>query len=246
MPALCHTWKRVDDRGVVSPRSDWSAGHLRIRSGTSSVLALGSVSRAPQIAPELTSKGCSRPSWRRDKGRTARSAPRTKYAASRTARKDFATRSAACCTASAPATAPSVATRERSGKVSSRTPRPPQPGLLPLHSHGLTARPSASPASTDDDGASPARCCREDLPGGGALRPGRLCRPSAWRRAARGASARSRTAQSTPPEPEPHSSLTDEDRERQGAVGDRGPCAASSARSDASSTPATSARRSRH
>jgi hypothetical protein len=31
MPALCHTRKRADDRAVVSPRSDWSAGHLRIR-----------------------------------------------------------------------------------------------------------------------------------------------------------------------------------------------------------------------
>jgi hypothetical protein len=81
MPALCHTWKRVDDRGVVSPRSDWSAGHLRIRSGTGSVLALGSVSRAPQIAPELTSKGCSGPGTLHraplvsPKGRTGRPGP---------------------------------------------------------------------------------------------------------------------------------------------------------------------------
>ena len=31
MAALCHTRKRADDRGVVSSRSGWSAGHLRIR-----------------------------------------------------------------------------------------------------------------------------------------------------------------------------------------------------------------------
>jgi hypothetical protein len=31
MPALCHTRTRADDGGVVSPRSDWSAGHLEIR-----------------------------------------------------------------------------------------------------------------------------------------------------------------------------------------------------------------------
>jgi hypothetical protein len=31
MPALCHTRKRAENRGVVPPRSDWSAGHLRIR-----------------------------------------------------------------------------------------------------------------------------------------------------------------------------------------------------------------------
>lgn len=31
MPALCHTRKRADDRGVVSPRFDWSAGRPRIR-----------------------------------------------------------------------------------------------------------------------------------------------------------------------------------------------------------------------
>lgn len=31
MPALCHTRKQPAGRAVVSPRSDWSAGHLRIR-----------------------------------------------------------------------------------------------------------------------------------------------------------------------------------------------------------------------
>jgi len=31
MPALCHTRKQAPGRGVVSPRSDWNAGHLRIR-----------------------------------------------------------------------------------------------------------------------------------------------------------------------------------------------------------------------